>query len=382
MLQELTKEQQDIQKAAREFAEAEFPEVALEFDRKEEFPREIWKKACDLGFVGIFIDEKYGGGGLGYFENGFVTEEFWSVDPGLGTLLLSTIGSEYLLLHGRDEQKEKYLPPLCTGQAIMGLAATEPDSGSDISSASTTAVKQGDEYVINGSKVFITNGTIANFLIVFCRTHPDAEDPYGRHSAILVETDRKGFQATKLKGKMGARASETAELSFNDVRVPTSNLVGEVEGKGFYQLMDMFNRTRICVAAQGVGVAKGALEKAIKYTKKRKQFGKPLSSFQATQFKIAENMTYIEAGRSLYYRAAQLVDHGIICPELISMAKWYCGEVGVRVTDEALQMHGGWGYFEDYDVERFYRAAKIVEIVEGAKDIEKIVIAREVLRRM
>jgi alkylation response protein AidB-like acyl-CoA dehydrogenase len=382
MLQELTKEQQDIQKAAREFAEAEFPEVALEFDRKEEFPREIWKKACDLGFVGIFIDEKYGGGGLGYFENGFVTEEFWSVDPGLGTLLLSTIGSEYLLLHGRDEQKEKYLPPLCTGQAIMGLAATEPDSGSDISSASTTAVKQGDEYVINGSKVFITNGTIANFLIVFCRTHPDAEDPYGRHSAILVETDRKGFQATKLKGKMGARASETAELSFNDVRVPTSNLVGEVEGKGFYQLMDMFNRTRICVAAQGVGVAKGALEKAIKYTKKRKQFGKPLSSFQATQFKIAENMTYIEAGRGLYYRAAQLVDHGIICPELISMAKWYCGEVGVRVTDEALQMHGGWGYFEDYDVERFYRAAKIVEIVEGAKDIEKIVIAREILRKM
>jgi alkylation response protein AidB-like acyl-CoA dehydrogenase len=382
MLQELTKEQQDIQKAAREFAEAEFPDVALEFDKKEEFPREIWKKACDLGFVGIFIDEKYGGGGLGYFENGLVTEEFWSVDPGLGTLLLSTIGSEYLLLHGRDEQKEKYLPPLCTGQAIMGLGATEPDSGSDISSASTSAVRQGDEYIINGSKVFITNGTIANFLIVFCRTHPDSEDPYGRHSAILVETDRKGFQATKLKGKMGARASVTAELAFNDVRVPTSNLVGEVEGKGFYQLMDMFNRTRICVAAQGVGVAKGALEKAIKYTKKRKQFGKPLSSFQATQFKIAENMTYIEAGRSLYYRAARLVDDGIICPELISMAKWYCGEVGVRVTDEALQMHGGWGYFEDYDVERFYRAAKIVEIVEGAKDIEKIVIAREILRRM
>jgi alkylation response protein AidB-like acyl-CoA dehydrogenase len=382
MLQELTKEQQDIQKAAREFAEAEFPDVALEFDKKEEFPREIWKKACDLGFVGIFIDEKYGGGGLGYFENGIVTEEFWSVDPGMGLILLSTIGSEYLLLHGRDEQKEKYLPPLCTGEAIMGLAATEPDSGSDISSASTTAVRQGNEYIINGSKVFITNGTIANFLIVFCRTHPDSEDPYGRHSAILVETDRKGFQATKLKGKMGARASETAELTFNDVRVPTSNLVGEVEGKGFYQLMDMFNRTRICVAAQGVGVAKGALEKAIKYTKKRKQFGKPLSSFQATQFKIAENMTYIEAGRSLYYRAARLVDHGIICPELISMAKWYCGEVGVRVTDEALQMHGGWGYFEDYDVERFYRAAKIVEIVEGAKDIEKIVIAREILRRM
>jgi len=382
MFQELSKEQQDIQRAAREFAEGEFPAVALEYDKKEEFPREIWKKACDLGLVGIFIDEKYGGGGLGYLEDGIVTEELWSVDPGMGTILLSTLGSQFILLHGREEQKKKYLPPLCTGDAIMGLGATEPDSGSDIASATTSAVKQGDEYIINGSKVFITNGTIANYLIIFCRTHPDAEDPYGRHSVILVETDRKGFQATKLKGKMGARASVTSELTFNDVRVPASNLVGEAEGKGFYQLVDMFNRTRICVAAQGVGVAKGALEKAIKYTKKRKQFGKPIASFQATQFKIAEMMTWIEAGRSLYYRAGWLMDHGTIRPELISMAKWYCGEVGVRVTDEALQMHGGWGYFEDYDVERFYRAAKIVEIVEGAKDIEKIIIARETLKRM
>jgi alkylation response protein AidB-like acyl-CoA dehydrogenase len=178
--------------------------------------------------------------------------------------------------------------------------------------------------------------------------------------------------------KMGARASVTSELTFNDVRVPTSNLIDEAEGRGFYQLMDMFNRTRICVAAEG----QVALEKAIKYTKKRKQFGKTIASFQATQFKIAEMMTWIEAGRSLYYRAAWLMDNGTIRPELISMAKWYCGEVGVRVTDEALQMHGGWGYFEDYDVERFYRAAKIVEIVEGARDIEKIIIAREILKRM
>jgi alkylation response protein AidB-like acyl-CoA dehydrogenase len=198
----------------------------------------------------------------------------------------------------------------------------------------------------------------------------------------MVETNRKGFEANKLMGKMGARATITAELWFNDLRVPESNLVGEAEGKGFYQIVDMFNRTRIAVAAQGIGVAQGALEMAVRYTKKRQQFGKSIASFQATQFKIAEMATRIEAGRSLYYRAASLLDQGKVEPEIISMAKWYCGETGVRVTDEALQMHGGYGYFEEYNVERFYRAAKIVEIVEGAKDIEKLIIARELLKKI
>jgi len=382
MQYELTAEQQDIKRAAQEFAEGEFPDVALEYDKKEEFPREIWKKACDLGFIGVFIDEKYCGPDMGYFENALITEEFWRVDPGMGTMLLTTLGSELILLHGREEQKKQYLAPLCTGDAIMGLACTEPDAGSDLSSVSTSAIRQGGEYVINGSKIFITNGTIANYLVVFCCTDPDSENRFGRHSLILVETDREGFEANKMVGKMGARASVTSELSFSNVKVSETNLVGEVEGKGFYQLVDMFNRTRICVAAQGVGVAQGAFEKAVKYTKKRKQFGQPIASFQGTQFKIADMATKIEAGRSLYYRAASLVDQGKVQPEIISMAKWYCSEVGVRVTDEALQMHGGYGYFEEYDVERFYRAAKLVEIVEGAKDIEKLIIARELLKKI
>jgi alkylation response protein AidB-like acyl-CoA dehydrogenase len=382
MSYDLTAQQQDIKRAAREFAEGEFPDVALEYDKKEEFPKEIWKKACDLGFMGVFIDEEYGGAGMGYMENAIITEEFWRVDPGLGTVLLSVLGSEFILLHGREKQKKNYLPPLCNGKAIMGMAITEPDAGSDVTSISTSAEKKDHKYVINGSKVFITNGTIADYLIVFCSTNPESENAFGRHSMVVVETDRRGFQANKLAGKMGARASVTSELSFADVEVPKDNLVGEVEGKGFYQLMDTFNRTRICVAAQGVGVAQGALEKAIKYTKKRVQFGKCIASFQGTQFKIAEMVTLIEAARSLYYRGARLLDEGKVWPELISMAKWYGAQVGVRVTDEALQMHGGWGYFEDYDLERFYRAAKIVEIVEGTKEIEKMIIAREVLKKM
>lgn len=381
MYLELTAEQEDLKKAAREFAEGEFPQVAQEYDRKEEFPMQQWKLACGLGFVGMFINEEYGGAGTGYLDNALVTEEFWRVDPGMGAMLLTTLGSEIILEHGRKDQKERYLPPLCTGEAIMGLGCTEPNAGSDLTSVSTTAVRINGEYVINGSKIFITNGTIANYLAVFCLTDPDNDNPFARHSIIMVETDRKGFEATKLSGKMGARATLTSELSFADVRVPESNLVGEHTGKGFYQLVDMFNRTRIAVAAQGTGVAQGALEMAIRYTTKRVQFGKPIASFQATQFKIAEMATRIEAGRSLYYRAASLLDRGRIVPELISMAKWYCGQTGVRVTDEALQMHGGYGYFEDYHIERFYRAAKIVEIVEGAKDIEKLIVAKELLKK-
>jgi acyl-CoA dehydrogenase len=199
---------------------------------------------------------------------------------------------------------------------------------------------------------------------------------------ILVETDRKGFRASKLLGKMGVRASDTSQLSFDDVKVPEENLVGTVEGNGFHQLMDTFNHTRIAVAAQGVGVAQGAFEKAIRYTGTREQFGQPISSFQATQLKIAEMATLIEAGRGLYYRSAWLLDRGKVKPELISMAKWFCAEAGVRVTGEALLMHGGYGYFEEYDVERFYRAAKLTEIVEGTKDIEKLIVARHLLKKM
>jgi acyl-CoA dehydrogenase len=376
---DLTEEQKDIVKAAREFAEKEFPDFAQECDRNEEFPRHLWKKACELGFVGVFIPEAYGGAGLRFLEHCLICEEFWRVDPGIGMSILSTtFGSEMIVLFGNEEQKKKRLPPLVKGETITGAAITEPDAGSDVSSISTSAELQGNEYVINGNKMFITNGTIANFLQVLCITEPNAKSRHDRFSVITVETDRKGYEANKLKNKLGIRASDTTEITFSDVRVPKENLVG-TPGKGFHQFMAFFDHTRLHICAQATGLAQGAMEQAIKHVRERKVFGKPLASFQVTQFKIAEMATRIEAGRNLYQKAAWLVDHGRVESHLISMAKWYTGETAVRVTDEALQLHGGYGFIGDYNIERFYRDSKIVEIYEGTKEIEKMVIARALL---
>jgi len=376
---ELTEEQRDIIKAAREFAEGEFPEIAQECDRKEEFPRHLWKKACQLGFVGVYIKEEYGGAGLGVLEHCLITEEFWRVDPGIGqSILTSTFGSEMIQLFGTEQQKKALLPPLVKGEAITGAAITEPDAGSDVASVATRAVPEEGEYIINGSKSFTTNGTTADFIQVLCLTHPEAESRHQRHSVITVETDREGFEATPLKNKLGIRASETAQLTFSDVHVPRENLVG-TEGEGFPQFMVFFDHTRPQICAQGVGLAQGAMEMAIKHVRERRQFGKPLASFQATRFKIAEMATRIEAARNLYYKATWMLDRGKRDSKLISMAKWYSGELAVRVADEALQLHGGYGYIGDYDIERFYRDAKIVEIYEGTKEVEKIIIARSIL---
>ena len=378
---ELTNEQKDIQKAAREFAEKRFPEVAEECDLNESFPKALWKKACELGFVGIFIPEAYGGPGLGFLEHALITEEFSRVDAGCGCILTTTLGSEFILFYGREEQKRKYLSLLPRGEAIMGMAITEPDAGSDVASVSTVARKEGDHYIIQGNKIFITNGSIADYLVILCVTNEEGRDRSKRHSPILVETNREGFEANPLKRKLGMRASDTAEISFSEMKVPRENLVGEVEGEGFYQLMTVFNHTRIAVAIAGVGIAQGGLEKAIQYSKQRKQFGSPIGSFQGIQFKLAEMASLIEAARVLCYQAAWMVDHGKIDPKLISMAKWFAGEVGVRVIDEVVQIHGGYGYLGEYGIERLYRDAKLVEIVEGTKEIEKLIIARELLGR-
>jgi len=378
---DLTEEQKDIVKAARAFAEGEFPELAQECDRKEEFPRALWKKACQHGFVGVFIPETYGGAGLGFLEHCLINEEFWRVDPGLSSSILSaTFGSELILLFGNEEQKRKRLPPLPKGEKITGAAITEPDAGSDVAAVTTTARPEGDEYVLSGNKMFITNGTTADFLQVLCITEPEAKRVHDRFSVITVETDRKGFEANKLKNKLGIRASDTAEIAFNDVRVPKENLIG-TPGRGFQQFMVFFDHTRLHICAQAVGLAQGAMEQAIRHVRGRKVFGKPLASYQATQFKIAEMATRIEAGRTLYQKAAWLVDQGRIDSALISMAKWFTGEVAVRVADESLQLHGGYGFIGEYNIERFYRDAKIVEIYEGTKEIEKLVIARALLGR-
>jgi len=379
---ELTNRQKQICRVAREFAEGEFPGIAREYDRREEFPRDLWKKACELGFIGVFIKKEYGGLGLGFLEFAMVMEEFWRVDPGCGNILLTTFGSELIQLYGTEEQKKRYLPPLTRGEAIMGTAITEPDAGSDILSILTAARKDGNDYVITGSKQFITNGSIASHIVVFCLTHTEAESRLKRFGTIVVETDRPGFGAMKLTGKLGIRASDTAEIRLSDVRVPKENLIGGKEGEGFPQIMQLFNINRVIAASQGVGVAQGALEKAIKHVRERKQFGQPIGAFQAVQFKIAEMATWVEAARALTYKAGWMIDHGKVDPKLISIAKYLAGEIGVKVANEALQLHGGYGYIADYDIERFYRDAKIVEIYEGTKEIEKNTIARELLGRL
>src|SRR5512139_1332916 len=307
---DLTDEQKDIIKAAREFAEKEFQNLAQECDREEKSPKHLWEKACELGFVGVFIPETYGGPGLGFLEHCLINEEFWRVDPGIAHFILAgTFGSEILLLFGTEEQKKKWVPPLVKGKAITGAAITEPDAGSDVSSVRTAAILDGNDYVINGTKTFITGGTLAHYLLVLCVTEPHASSPHDRFSVIMVETDRKGFEANKLKNKLGLRASDTAEISLSDVRVPKENLIGKA-GRGFQQFMVFFDHTRLHVCAEAVGLAQGAMEQAIKHVRKRQQFGKPLASFQVTQFNIAEMATLIEAGRNLYHKAGGFLDQG------------------------------------------------------------------------
>ena len=376
---ELTNRQKQIRMAAREFAEGELVPIGKECESKGEFPREIIKKAAQLGFVGVYIKKEYGGLGLGSLEHSIILEEFWRAEPGLGQVFSqTTFGAQELLLYGSEEQKKKYLPPLVKGDWVMGFAITEPEAGSDAASAVSRAEIVGDEYVINGNKVMISNGTEAKFLLVYCLTHPEEAIKSNRHSILLVETDRTGYKADKIHGKMGLHASDTANVYFNNVRVPKENLVG-FEGNGFIQLMKFLDYSRVMIAGDGVGLAQGAMEQAINYVKKRKQFGKTIASFQVTQFKIAEMATLIETARSITYKACWNLDRGNVDSQLSAMAKWWACQVAVKVVDEALQLHGGYGYLDDYPIERFYRAAKLLELYEGTKEIQKMTIGRRIL---
>ncbi len=372
---DLSEEQRMMRDMAYKFAVNEMAPVAEEYDREEKFGREIWQKACEAGLVGPIIPEAYGGPGYGFLEQAIITEQLARIDLGLCLCVISAMfGSEHIVLFGSEEQKKEYLPRLVRGEAISAGAFTEPDAGTDVAAIRTKAVKDGGDYVINGTKMFITNGTVCNFMLVYCVTDPDA-DKHKRQSIILVESDRPGVVSTKIKGKLGIRASDTAEISFDNVRVPQKNLIG-TEGRGFYQLMEFFDATRTMVAAQGVGIAQGALDKAVKYTQERMTFGRPLASNQGIQFQLAEMATKIELARTLTYKTAWLVDQGRTDPSLNAMAKYFAGETAVWVCDKALQMHGGYGYIDEYDVQRFYRDAKILEIYEGAKEAEKMTIAR------
>ncbi len=374
----LTEEQRMLRDFAYEFAVKEFTPVAKECDREERFPREVWKKACENGLIGTYIPEEYGGMGAGFLENALITEQFSRVDMGIGLIGAATFGAENILFYGTEEQKKKYLPLLPRGEAIFAGAYTEPNAGTDVAGIQTRAVKDGSDYVINGSKMFITNGSICDYMVVLAVTNPEAEKRHQRQSLILVEADRPGITRTKIHGKMGIRASDTAEIAFDDVRVPQSNLIGE-EGRGFYEVMHFFDVTRIMVAAQGVGVAQGAFEMALRYVQERKTFGRPIIANQAVQFKLAEMATRIELARTLTYKAAWMIDNGAPDPKLNAMAKYYSGNTAVWVTNEALQLHGGYGYIDEYDIQRFYRDARILEIYEGVREAELMTIARRLV---
>jgi alkylation response protein AidB-like acyl-CoA dehydrogenase len=373
---DLTEEQRMIQDLAYKFALKEMAPIAQQHDREESWPRELWQKGCKAGLVGAIVPEEYGGPGYGWLEAALIAEQFCRVDLGLCLAVHGIpFGSEHIQFFGTEEQKKKYLPRIVAGQAISAGAFTEPDAGTDVAAVRTRAVRDGNDFVINGSKMFITNGTICDFMVVLCVTDPDSEKRHQRHSLIIVEADRPGVTRIKIRGKMGIRASDTASITFEDVRVPQENLVGE-QGRGFHQLMHFFDSTRTIVAAQGVGLAQGALDKTLRYVTERHTFGQPLASYQGVQFQLAEMATRIELARNITYKAAWMVDQGRIDPRLNAMAKYYSGETAVWVCDKALQLHGGYGYIDEYDVQRFYRDAKILEIYEGAKEAEKMTIAR------
>ncbi|RLM75809.1 acyl-CoA dehydrogenase family protein [Halorubrum sp. Atlit-26R] len=377
---QLTDEQKQLREEVRKFADEEIRPVATEYDVEESYPHEIMDKAADMGLLAPHVPVEYGGIGYSSLENAILTEELFAADPGIGLCISSAgFGAEALMEFGTEEQKERVLPEVTAGDAVMGSAISEPQAGSDVTSVATRAEKDGDEWVINGSKMWITNGTVADYFVVVCETDPEIDDRYSGYSQILVEGDRDGLTRDKITGKLGIRASDTAELRFDDVRVPEENLIGQ-RGMGFLQLMQFFDETRTAVAAQGVGIARGAAERALEYAEEREQFDRPISDFQAIKHKLAEMHTNTEAARWLTYRSAWAVDNEAgDLTALASMAKEFASRTAVEVADEAVQVHGGAGFVNDHDVERLYRDAKITQIYEGTTEIQKNIVARELL---
>jgi alkylation response protein AidB-like acyl-CoA dehydrogenase len=376
----LIEEQKEIQKAADGFAKGEFDkEVILNLERNHQFPSALLKKACQLGFIGIHYPEEYGGQGYGILENALIVEAFCRRDSGVGICLsIANFASEIILRFGNEAQKKRYLIPITRGEAISAGGFTESDHGSDLTQVQTTAVKDGDGFVIHGVKTFISNGTLANFVIVLCKSNSQVKPSYRGMSTFLVEKGSRGFEVSELGEKMGIKMTSTTEMSFDQVRVPEENLVGELD-KGFYQVIEFFDESRVMVAAQALGIAQGAFDRALDYAKKRDQFGQKLAGFQVTQHKLADMATQIEAARCLVYKAGWNFDEGRIEPKLTSMAKMVAARVAVEVAHEAIQIHGGYGYMLEYEVERYYRDARITEIYEGTREIQKNTIASAVI---
>ncbi len=378
----LSEEQLEIKRAVREFCEKEFkPELAMELDQKEEFPIELYKKAASLGFVGIAIPEQYGGQGYGYLEACLVVEEMCRADSSLGlATMIGSFGSELILVHGTEEQKEKYIPKVARGEYISAAAFTEPARGSDLTKMDTTAVKYGDEWRINGTKTFITNAPIADFIIVLCQTDTRVRPTYRGQTLFVVDRGTPGLEVTKQKNKLGIRCTATGEVSLRDVKVSDANIVGQLN-RGFYHSLEFFDRSRTIVAAQAVGTAQGAFEIALRYSKTREAFGQPIVQFEEIGCRLAEIATKIEAARLLTYKAASLIDKGQMDPMMTSMAKLYASRVAVEAADAAIQTLGGYGYMGEYRVEKYFRDAKITEIYEGTSEIQKLTILKYLLQK-
>ena len=372
---ELSEEMKMLKDMAFKFALAEIAPFSHEFDKEEKYTPEIRKKAAENGLVGAWVPEEYGGAGVGMLGYVILTEQISRVDMGVGlNIVAAGFGCEAIYYFGSEEQKRKYLPPMCSGELVSAGAFTEPNAGTDAAGYLSRAVKDGNDYVINGSKMFITNGSVCDFMVAQCITNPDAK-PHAKFSQIIIPSDVPGVVRTKIQGKLGIRASDTAEIAFDDVRVPQENLVG-AEGKGFYQLMHFFDVTRVMVAGQALGLSQGCLDEAVKYSKERTAFGSPLGRFQLTMAKLTEMAIRIEALRNMVYKAAWLIDQGKPDFQISAMAKYFGGQTAVFCANAAVEIHGGYGYIDEYKVQKWYRDAKILEIYEGTKEAEILTLGR------
>ncbi|WP_254522181.1 acyl-CoA dehydrogenase family protein [Natrinema caseinilyticum] len=376
---QLSAEHEAIRDAVREFGENEMVPVAEEHDREHTYPVDLRKKAAEYDFVAPNIPIEYDGAGMDKISTTIVTEELWRADPGIGSAVGSAgFGTDMIIEFGDEWMKEEWLPKIANGESASCSMISEPAHGSNVAGIETVAAEDGDEYVLNGNKMWITNGTVADVGVLMAKTSPD--EGHRGITAFLVEMDRDGIQTEKIDNKLGIRASDLAEVIVDDVRVSEENVIGEVD-RGFYQLMEFFASGRTNVAAQAVGAAQGALDAAIEYATEREQFDQPISEFQAIQHKIAEMATKVEAARSLTYRAATQVEQNNqdVAAQYSSMAKLFASEISVEVADEGIQVHGGSGYVTDYPAERYYRDARITKIYEGTSEIQKNIIADQLL---
>jgi hypothetical protein len=375
----LTEEQEQLRREIRSFAAREIAPHIMAWDEASEFPLDVVKKLGAMGLLGVIIPPAYGGAGLGYVDYVLAIEELSAVDGSLGLTLAAhnSLGTNHIFLSGSEEQKKKYLPSLASGEWLAAWALTEPGSGSDASNARTTATRRGDKYLLNGTKTFITNGHYADVVVVIAVT----DKSQGTHglSAFIVEKDAKGFRPGKKENKLGLRASDTAELIFEDCEIPAENLLG-AEGEGFVDAMRVLDGGRISIAALALGIGRGALDAALKYVKERRQFGKAIAEFQGIQWKLADMATELDAARLLTQRAAVLKDAGRKITRESSMAKLFASEVAVRICNETVQLFGGYGFIKDYPAEKFYRDVKLCTIGEGTSEIQRMVIAREILK--